>query len=212
MPDVLVVASSPMVERASAALLRIEPFHLDARACSEAPDSPDEGDPHLLVVVSLASIAEASERVGGCRSRWPEVPIVVIAAVDRARDAAALVRSGAIAVVSVNETTSSMTHAIDAARARRPYTSPSVAALVVEELFSQVEETPPPPHAALLSTRERELLGLICAGKTDREAAAELGISVHTVRSHRQSIMKKLGVRGAAQLVRTAIERRLIER
>ncbi|MBK7977619.1 MAG: response regulator transcription factor [Deltaproteobacteria bacterium] len=137
----------------------------------------------------------------------------MIAAVRQARDAAALVRRGAIAVVSVNETTSSMSHAIDAARARRPYTSPSVAALVVEELFSQVEEAAPlPPPATSLSTRERELLGLICAGKTDREAAAELGISVHTVRSHRQSMMKKLGVRGAAQLVRTAIERRLIDR
>lgn len=202
-----------MVERASAALLRIEPFHLDARASSETSDTPDDGDPNLVVVVSLASIAEASERVGGCRSRWPDVPIVVIAAVERARDAAALVRRGAIAVVSVNETTSSMSHAIDAARARRPYTSPSVAALVVEELFSQVEEAAPlPPPATSLSTRERELLGLICAGKTDREAAAELGISVHTVRSHRQSMMKKLGVRGAAQLVRTAIERRLIDR
>ena len=88
-----------------------------------------------------------------------------------------------------------------------------MAALVVEELFSQVEEAAPlPPPATSLSTRERERLGLICAGKTDREAAAELGISVHTVRSHRQSMMKKLGVRGAAQLVRTAIERRLIDR
>lgn len=210
MADVLVVASSAMVERASAALLRIEPFLLDARASSDAPDS---GTPNLVVVVSLGAIAEASEQVGACRRRWPEAPIVAVAAVEKARDAAALVRGGAIAVVSMNETNSSMAHALDAARARRPYTSPSVAALVVEELFTQVEELPPPPPpTAALSARERELLALICAGKTDREAASALGISVHTVRSHRQSIMKKLGVRGAAQLVRTAIERRLIER
>lgn len=198
-----------MVERASAALLRIEPFRLDARAAS---DASHDCEPNLVVVVSLGPIAEATQQVGACKRRWPQTPLIVVASIEKARDAADLVRGGAIAVVSVNETNSSMAHAIDSARAGKPYTSPSVAALIVGELFAQVEETSPPPSPTTsLSARERELLALICAGKTDREAAAELRISVHTVRSHRQSMMKKLGVRGAAQLVRTAIERRLLE-
>ena len=64
---------------------------------------------------------------------------------------------------------------------------------------------------AALTTREREVLALIAAGNSNKEAAATLGISSRTVEAHRDSIMKKLGVRNAAGLTRVALESGLVD-
>jgi two-component system response regulator NreC len=55
-----------------------------------------------------------------------------------------------------------------------------------------------------LTPREREILGLLANGYTNREAAVELDISVRTVETHRASILAKLRVRTRADLVRYA--------
>ena len=61
-----------------------------------------------------------------------------------------------------------------------------------------------------LTVREREVLALIAGGRTNKETAAALGISPRTVESHRDSVMRKLGVRNVAGLTRIAIESGLI--
>lgn len=57
----------------------------------------------------------------------------------------------------------------------------------------------------ILSPREREVLALICSGRTNREAAEGLGISVNTVETHRKHIIDKLDLHSTAELVRYAI-------
>jgi DNA-binding NarL/FixJ family response regulator len=64
---------------------------------------------------------------------------------------------------------------------------------------------------ATLTAREREVLTLIAGGRSNKEAAATLGISPRTVEAHRDSVMRKLGVRNAAGLTRIAIESGLID-
>lgn len=74
-------------------------------------------------------------------------------------------------------------------------------------LFLEKREVLPDP----LTPRERQLLQLVAEGKTTKEAAAVLGISVKTADTHRARIMKKLGVQGTAGLVRYAIRTGLIQ-
>ena len=57
-----------------------------------------------------------------------------------------------------------------------------------------------------LTPREREVLVEIARGRTNKEMAAQLGISVRTVESHRDTLMRKLGIRGAAALTRFAVD------
>jgi DNA-binding NarL/FixJ family response regulator len=84
------------------------------------------------------------------------------------------------------------------------YLSPGVTAAVVEA-YRAKSSLPADP----LTHRERQVLQLIAEGKRTREAAALLGISVKTAESHRTRIMKKLGLRETAALVRYAIHRGL---
>lgn len=63
----------------------------------------------------------------------------------------------------------------------------------------------------LLSNREREILKLIAEGKSNREIASLLFISAETVKTHRASIMKKLGLKSIAEVVRYAVKEGLVE-
>ncbi len=62
-----------------------------------------------------------------------------------------------------------------------------------------------------LSTREREVLQLIAEGKTNKEVATKLNLSVYTVDSHRGKIMEKLNLHSAGELVRFAIKNGLVD-
>jgi two-component system, NarL family, response regulator NreC len=86
------------------------------------------------------------------------------------------------------------------------YLSPGVSGTVVQA-YLNAAEVPLDP----LSDRERQVLQLVAEGKTSKEVATVLGISVKTAESHRNHIMEKLDIHDVAGLVRYAIRHKLIE-
>jgi len=89
------------------------------------------------------------------------------------------------------------------------YFSPAVAREIVEQVRSPRNESPDP--FTLLSAREREVLQRIAEGLSAKEVATDLSISTKTVEAHRTSLMRKLNVRKATELVRYALRHGLIE-
>jgi two-component system, NarL family, response regulator NreC len=88
-----------------------------------------------------------------------------------------------------------------------PYLSPSISRTVVQAYLTGSAEVNPDP----LSVRERQVLQLVAEGKTSKDVATILGISVKTAESHRNHIMDKLNIHDVAGLVRYAIRNGLIE-
>lgn len=86
------------------------------------------------------------------------------------------------------------------------YLSPGVSRAVVQAYLATADLLPDP-----LTPREREVLQLIAEGKTTKETAQLLGVSVKTAESHRTRIMEKLDIHETAGLVRYAIRRGLIQ-
>jgi DNA-binding NarL/FixJ family response regulator len=86
------------------------------------------------------------------------------------------------------------------------YLSPGVSEAVVEAYLSKTDVPPDP-----LSPRERQVLQLVAEGKSTKEVAALLGVSVKTAESHRTRIMSKLDIHETAGLVRYAIKRGLVQ-
>jgi len=68
----------------------------------------------------------------------------------------------------------------------------------------------PPSSDGTLTPREREVLQLLAEGKSNKEAATALGISVATVETHRANIMHKLGAHSIAELVHYAVRHKII--
>ena len=86
------------------------------------------------------------------------------------------------------------------------YLSPGVSRAVVDAYLAKTELPIDP-----LTARERQVLQLVAEGKTTKEVAALLGISVKTAESHRTRIMQKLDIHETASLVRYAIREGLTQ-
>lgn len=86
------------------------------------------------------------------------------------------------------------------------YLSPAVSDAVLNDYRRHVTDP-----LDLLTSREREVLQMIAEGKTNKEVATTLGLSVYTVDAHRGRIMEKLNVHSASELVRVALRHGLVE-
>lgn len=85
------------------------------------------------------------------------------------------------------------------------YLSPGVSTAVVQAFRSKSKKPTDP-----LTTRERQVLQLIAEGKSTKDVASMLGISVKTAESHRTRLMSKLDIHETASLVRYAVRRGLV--
>lgn len=86
------------------------------------------------------------------------------------------------------------------------YISPAVSGALLNDYRKDVTDP-----ADLLSNREREVLQLIAEGKTNKEIAGKLNLSVYTIDSHRGKIMEKLNLHSTGELVRFAIKHGLTD-
>ncbi|MCC7194268.1 MAG: response regulator transcription factor [Gemmatimonadaceae bacterium] len=195
------------------------------------------GDPERYAVVAEASsAAEAIERVASASpdviildismpggsglgavaelvERAPRAKVLMLSVHDDTEYVIESVHAGAHGYLRKDSTPAELRTAIATVCEGRRYYSPQVAGVLASALRNGGEERPagkPPRATDVLSPRELEILAHIADGETSREIGALLGISVRTVEAHRNSLMRKLGVRTIAGLTRLAIEQELV--
>jgi len=100
--------------------------------------------------------------------------------------------------------------AIDRIRRDGHYVSPTLSGNVIDSFVNVLQETRKHP-ADELTERQGEIIKLIAEGKSSREIAEMLGISIRTVENHRTNIMKKLNLRKNIQLVQYSIRKGYIQ-
>jgi two-component system, NarL family, response regulator NreC len=115
-------------------------------------------------------------------------------------------RAGIKGYVLKSQATADLVQAIREVSRGMTYLSPGISRAVVEAYLAKTELPPDP-----LTGREREVLQLVAEGRTTKEIAQRLGISVKTADSHRTRIMRKLDIHATAGLVRHAIRLGLIQ-
>jgi RNA polymerase sigma factor (sigma-70 family) len=100
--------------------------------------------------------------------------------------------------------------AIRTVHAGKAFFSPSVSALLVEDYVRQMRDRRLEDSYELLSTREREVLQLIAEGKSNKDIANLLGLSVYTVETHRGNILQKLNLHSVPELILYAVRKGVI--
>jgi DNA-binding NarL/FixJ family response regulator len=115
-------------------------------------------------------------------------------------------QSGVKGYVLKSQAATDLVHAIQEVYRGGIYLSPSISRAVVEALLSKAALSPDP-----LTSRERQVLQLVSEGKSTKEVAAVLGVSLKTAESHRTRLMQKLDIHETASLVRYAIRRGLVQ-
>jgi two-component system response regulator NreC len=100
--------------------------------------------------------------------------------------------------------------AVKAIRAGGSFFSPPVSKVVLSGYLGDKVDGDAEDSVARLTDREREVLQLIAEGKTNKEVAHSLSVSVNTVETHRKHIMEKLDLHNTAELVRFAIRTKIV--
>jgi DNA-binding NarL/FixJ family response regulator len=117
-------------------------------------------------------------------------------------------RAGASGYVHKNASAEDLFSAIDAVRTGESYLSPTVTQQVVDAIARPGDR--PSSAVSALTQREREVLKLIADGLSSKEIAAQLGVSLKTIESHRANLMDKLDIHKVSGLVRFAVRAGLV--
>jgi len=119
--------------------------------------------------------------------------------------------SGAHGYLLKDTTATELEHALDALRNNERYLSPAIAHTVINQaLIRNQKQQPETQESHNLTARQLEILRLIVRGKSTREIANGLSLSIKTVETHRSQIMKRLQIYDVAGLVLFAVREQII--
>ena len=139
----------------------------------------------------------------------PDTRVLILSMHDNTEYVLESVRAGAHGYILKDTAATELRGAILAVRRGESYFSPPIARRLTAVVRGVTEEE---NLLGQLTARERQVLVGVAQGQTNREIAMELGISHRTVETHRESLMRKLGIRTVAGLTRVALEAGLIGR
>ena len=136
----------------------------------------------------------------------PKVKPILLTQHDEPQYVSAALSAGVKGYVLKSQISSDLIHAIQQVLHGHVYLSPGISASVMAAYHSK-SEIPTDP----LTSRERQVLQLIAEGKSTKDVAALLGVSVKTAESHRSRLMQKLDIHETASLVRYAVKHGLVQ-
>jgi DNA-binding NarL/FixJ family response regulator len=157
----------------------------------------------LDLSMPLLNGLEAARQMAA-REQGPRAILLTVHAEDRYVLEA--VRAGVRGYVLKKQAAADLVRAIREVSAGGVYLSPGISAAVIEAVRS-----PRAPAEEPLTAREREVLQLVAEGKTTKEIAVLLGVSVKTADAHRTRLMQKLAIHDIASLTRYAIRQGIIQ-
>jgi len=206
-PRILLADDHVIVRQGFRALLEREGLEVVAEAANghEAVRLAGELLPDVAVLdfaMPLLNGLDAAKEIRRCSPRTRTILLTVHSEDHYVLEA---LQAGVHGYVVKTQAAADLVQAIREIRGNAIYLSPTISRAVVEAYFDKA--TPP---GDVLSSRERQVLQLVAEGKTTKEIAAVLGVSIKTADSHRARIMRKLDIHDTAGLVRFAIRRGLI--
>jgi DNA-binding NarL/FixJ family response regulator len=160
----------------------------------------------VLMDIAMKGITglEAAARM---RSRNPEARVVILSMHSGEEYVLQALRAGAAGYLLKDAATGELELALRSVMRGESWLSPAVSRQVVEGYAQRAggEQAP-----EVLTARQREVLRLVASGKSTKEIAFLLNLSVKTVETHRAQIMERLGIRDVAGLVRYALRTGLV--
>ena len=187
-------------------------FTVVAEASSglEAVELARELEPDVAIVDVGMPGLNGNEATAQILRRSPRTAVLILSMHDDERYVTRALKVGALGYLLKDSVEEDLVQAIQCACQGRQFFSPAVARL----LASREAPIPVPDQVEdryeLLTERERQVYQLLAEGQSNKEIAWRLGVSLHTVETHRTRVMEKLDVHSAAELVLSAVRRGLV--
>jgi DNA-binding NarL/FixJ family response regulator len=159
----------------------------------------------VLMDISMPGLSglEATRQI---KERFPEVNVLVLTRHANEEYVLQILQAGASGYVVKKAAPAELMLAIQAVYRGDSFLSPAISREVIEEYTRRAGAN----DYDRLTDREREVLQLIAEGRSNREIAELLHVSMKTVENHRANLMDKLGLRSVAELTRYAIRKGII--
>ena len=208
---VLVADDHALVRDGLKTILDAEP---DLEVVAEAADGAEAIERALAGDIHLAILDISMPRMTGLQAarelshRLPELRLLMLSMYDNERFLFEALRAGASGYVLKSGADDEIVEACRAAMRGESFLYPSAVNTLVRDFLARPEQE---REYDPLTPRELEVLKLIAEGKTSKEIAQTLVLSIKTVERHRADILRRLGMRDRVDLTRYAIRRGLIE-
>ena len=176
----------------------------------EAIDLAKEHQPDVAIVDIAMKELNGIEATAQIIRHSPGTAVLILSMYSDERYVIRAVKAGARGYLLKDALEEGLIEAVQSVQAGQAYFSPSIAKLLQEAHGRGLDEQRFDDRYDLLTDRERQLYHLLAEGRSNKEIAARLGLSLHTVETHRTRIMDKLGVHSIAELVLSAVRRGLV--
>ena len=219
MPDrnslqILVADDHEIIRRGIKAVLRSQPgwtICAEASTGREAISKTEEHRPDVVVMdIAMPGLngLEATRRI---RKKHPKTQVVILSLHYSDQLVREVLDSGARSYILKSDASRDLINAVGAVANDRTFFTSGAAQVLIDGFCN-----PPSPRqtslmSKSLSAREREIVQLLAEGRSSKEVAAVLGISVKTAETHRANIMRKLELHSVSELVRYAVKNCMIE-
>jgi two-component system, NarL family, response regulator NreC len=210
----ILLADDHTVMRAGLRLLleRHENFEVVGEAADgrEAVEIAAEQKPTVVVMDVAMPQLNGVEAARQILTRNPETAIVMLSMHSDESYVLRSLKAGARAYLLKDSAEADLIAAIEAIIEGKSFFSPGVRALLKEDYIYRLQKFGADDTYELLTAREREVLQLVAEGRSNKEVASLLGLSLYTVETHRTHILQKLNLHSVPELILYAVRKGII--
>jgi DNA-binding NarL/FixJ family response regulator len=199
--------------------------HPGWEVCAEAKDGREAVELAVTVNPALVLLDIGMPNLNGLEAARqilassPEVPILILTMLDSDQVVREVLRAGARGFLLKSDAGRDLVAAVEALQLRRTFFTTRVSQMVLDGFLDRENpdsreegsEKKEDGAAAVLTGREREVIQLLAEGKTSKEVAAALHLSVKTAETHRTNLMRKLGLHSVADLTLYAVRTGIVQ-
>jgi two-component system, NarL family, response regulator NreC len=189
---------------------------LDLKVVAEAGDGREAVDMAEAHLPQVAVIDIAMPKLNGIDAahqivtKHPEIAVVMLSMHSDEGYVLRSLKAGARGYLLKDSAEAELISAIHAVHEGKAFFSPAISKMLAEDYLRQAQQRGVQDSYELLTMREREVLQLLAEGRSNKEVATLLGLSLYTVETHRANILQKLKLRGVPELIMYAVRKGIV--
>jgi two-component system response regulator NreC len=176
----------------------------------EAVRMAEETRPDIVIIDIGMPLLNGIEATVQMVKRNPALGVIILSVHSDEDYLLSALNAGAKGYLLKDSAEVDLVRAIQAVQKGTPFFSPEIAKTMLEDYMRFLQQRDLQDSYDLLTDREKEVLQLLAEGKSNKEAAAILNVSVYTVDSHRTHLMQKLNLHNTAEIVLYAVRKKII--
>jgi DNA-binding NarL/FixJ family response regulator len=176
----------------------------------EAVRLAEAANPDVAIVDIAMPLLNGIEATAQMVKRNPAIGVIILSMHSDEDYLLSALNAGAKGYLLKESADSDVVRAIQAVTHGTPFFSPEIAKTMLEDYVRFLQQRNLQDSYDLLTEREKEVLQLLAEGKSNKEVATILDVSVYTVETHRTHLMQKLNLHNTAEIVLYAVRKKII--